>query len=250
MQAPLPPTDLKSFTESPLAAWTENAFGLDEEDGRLVRRKPIKFREGVAKLAEESGADKSMCAEKLQHLLALGNSLKNEMGEPIFAFRLHQFLAAGGTLYTTLESADKRYFTLEGQHYAPGDSGERLLFPLVFCRECGQEYYMVSWAGGEAGNITPRLPFLTSDEDDDADARRGYLALNASEDGALWSDAHAEGLPDFWYEPRSERLKRDYRKHVPQLLKVRPDGEVGADDGTEVWFERVQEAIATEQCRT
>jgi len=237
IEAPLPPTGLRSFIESPLAAWTENAFGLDEEDGRLVRRKPIKFREGVAKLAEDSGADKSMCAEKLQHLLALGNSLKNEMGEPVFAFRLHQFLAAGGTLYSTLEGADKRYLTLEGQHYAPGDGGERLLFPLVFCRECGQEYYMVSWAGGEAGTITPRLPFLTSDEDDDADARRGYVALNASEDGALWSDAHAETLPDFWYEARSERLKKDYRKHVPQLLKVQANGEVGSDDGTEVWFE-------------
>jgi very-short-patch-repair endonuclease len=236
VEAPLPPTDLKSFIESPLAAWTENVFGLDEEDGRLVRRKPIKFREGVAKLAEESGANESLCAEKLQHLLALGNGLKNEMGEPVFAFRLHQFLAAGGTLYATLES-EKRYFTLEGQHYAPGDDGERLLFPLVFCRECGQEYYLVSWAGGEAGTITPRLPFLTSDEDDEADARRGYLAINVSEDGPLWSDAHAEGLPDFWYEARSERLKKDYRKHVPQLLKVQADGTVGVDDGTEVWFE-------------
>src|SRR5262249_36260618 len=91
VEAPLPPADLKSFVASPFAAWTENAFGLDEEDGRLVRRKPIKFWEGVAKLSEESGVDKSVCAHKLQQLLALGNSLKNEMGEPVFAFRLHQF---------------------------------------------------------------------------------------------------------------------------------------------------------------
>lgn len=237
VQAPLPPTDLKSFTESPLAAWTEGAFGLDEEDGRLVRRKPIKFQEGVGTLSEQSGADETTCADKLRHLLALGNSLKNEMGEPLFAFRLHQFLAAGGTLYSTLESADKRYLTLEGQHYAPGDSGERLLFPLVFCRECGQEYYMVSWASGEAGNVTPRLPFLTSEDDDAPETRRGYLALNAAEDGALWTEAHSDDLPDFWYESQTERLKRDYRQHVPQLLRVAADGKVGGEDASEVWFQ-------------
>ncbi len=161
-----------------------------------------------SKLAEQCSVDEATCTDKLRQLLASGNALRNDMAEPVFAFRLHQFLAAGGTLYATLESADKRYLTLEGQHYAPGDGGERLLFPLVFCRECGQEYYMVSWAGGEAGSITPRLPFLTSDEDDAADSRRGYLALNESEDGPLWTDDHAQDLPDFWYEARSERLKR------------------------------------------
>ena len=175
----MPSQDLNTFIQSPLAAWTENAFGLDEEDGRLVRRKPISFREGVRQLAEQCSVDEPTCTDKLRQLLASGNALRNDMAEPVFAFRLHQFLAAGGTVYATLESADKRYLTLEGQHYAPGDGGERLLFPLVFCRECGQEYYMVSWAGGEGGSVTPRLPFLTSDEDDAADSRRGYVALNA-----------------------------------------------------------------------
>ena len=238
VEAPLPSQDLNTFIQSPLAAWTENAFGLDEEDGLLVRRKPISFREGVRQLAEQCSLDEPTCTDKLRQLLASGNALRNDMAEPVFAFRLHQFLAAGGTVYATLESADKRYLTLEGQHYAPGDGGERLLFPLVFCRECGQEYYMVSWAGGEAGSITPRLPFLTSDEDDAADSRRGYVALNVSEDGPLWTEDQAQDLPDFWYESRSERLKRDYRQHVPQLLKVAANGKAGSDDGIEGWFEQ------------
>jgi superfamily II DNA/RNA helicase len=231
-------TDLKSFVESPFAAWTENVFGLDEEDGRFVRRKPITFREGAQQLSQQSGLDESTCAAKLKDVLATGNMLRNEMGEPVFAFRLHQFLAAGGTVYATLQSADERYLTLEGQHYAPGDSGERLLFPLVFCRECGQEYYMVSWVGGEAGSLSPRLPFLTaSDDDDNADAKRGYVALNAADEGPLWTEAHADDLPDFWYEPRSGRLKREYGEHVPRMLKVEADGKVAAE-GTEVWFEQ------------
>src|SRR5215469_2456789 len=232
------PQDLSSFLKSPLAAWTENIFGLDEEDGRLVRRKPITFHEGVQQLSQQSGLDQSSCAAKLREVLANGNKLRNEMGEPNFAFRLHQFLAAGGTVYATLESAHKRYLTLEGQHYAPGDGGERLLYPLVFCRECGQEYYMVSWVGGEAGTLFPRLPFLTaSDDDDNADAKRGYVALNATEEGPLWTEAHVDDLPDFWYEPRSGRLKREYGHHVPKTLKVEAKGKVGSE-GTEVWFEQ------------
>ena len=233
------PQDLSSFLRSPLAAWTENVFGLDEEDGRLVRRKPITFREGAQQLSQESGLDESICAAKLREVLAAGNKLRNEMGEPNFAFRLHQFLAAGGTVYATLESAVKRYLTLEGQHYAPGDGGERLLYPLVFCRECGQEYYMVSWVGGEAGSLSPRLPFLTaSDDDERVDARRGYVALNATEDGhPLWTETHAEDVPDFWYEARSDRLKREYRDHIPRMLRVEANGKVGTE-GTEVWFEQ------------
>lgn len=237
VEAPVPSEDFISFTNSSLAAWMENSFGLDEEDGRLVRRKPIRFRDGARQLSEQSGMDEQTCANRLRELLALGNKLRNDMGEPVFAFRLHQFLAAGGTLYTTVENADQRYLTLEGQHYAPSEGGERLLFPLVFCRECGQEYYMVSWAGGEGGTITPRLPFLTSDEDDNANTRRGYVALNATEDGPLWTEAHAEDLPDFWYEARTERLKREYRPYVPQLLKVAANGQIGGTSATEVWFE-------------
>lgn len=238
VETPIPSSDLNSFIGSSLAAWTENCFGLDEENGRLVRRKPMTFRQGVRELSKESRLDEPTCSAKLRELLAVGNRLRNDTGEPVFAFRLHQFLAAGGTLYATLESAEKRYLTLEGQHYAPGDGGERLLFPLVFCRECGQEYYMVSWAGGEGGSISPRLPFLTAEDDEDADTRRGYLALNAADGGPLWTEAHAEDLPDFWYESRTERLKRDYRQHVPQLLRIAPDGKVGGTDATEAWFEQ------------
>src|SRR5262249_8746158 len=85
-QAPVP-QEIASFVQSPFAAWTENTFGLDEEDGRLVRRKPITFREGAQRLSEQSGLEESTCAAKLTELLATGNKLRNDMGEPIFAFR-------------------------------------------------------------------------------------------------------------------------------------------------------------------
>ena len=74
------PQDLKTFAQSPLAAWTENAFGLDEEDGRLIRRKPITFREGARQLSQQSGEAEFPCTGKLLEILASGNKLRNDMG--------------------------------------------------------------------------------------------------------------------------------------------------------------------------
>jgi hypothetical protein len=103
IEEPLPAADIPAFTRSPLAAWVESTFGLDDEDGQLVRKKPIRFVEGVTALSEASGLPRASCEEKLRAVLALGNRLRNENGEPVFAFRLHRFLAAGGTVYATLQ---------------------------------------------------------------------------------------------------------------------------------------------------
>jgi len=135
LEASLPEETTPAFMHYPLAAWVENTFGLDEEDGRLVRRKPIKFGEGVERLISDSGLPQHVCSTRLRDVLEMGNRLPG-FGQPLFPFRLHQFLAAGGTVYATMESG-KRYLTLEGQHYAPVQGGEMLLYPLVFCRDCG-----------------------------------------------------------------------------------------------------------------
>ena len=43
----------RRFAVHPLAAWVENTFGIDLQDGRLVRRMPIKFKEGVEQLTKQ-----------------------------------------------------------------------------------------------------------------------------------------------------------------------------------------------------
>ena len=68
-----------------------------------------------------------------------------ETGFPAFAFRLHQFISRGDTAYATVEPEAERYVTVQGQRYVPGDRGASCS-PLVFCRECGQEYYCVRTA--------------------------------------------------------------------------------------------------------
>lgn len=57
------------------------------------------------------------------------------MTMPRIAFRLHQFLSKGDTVYASLK--EKPGLTLQGQQLVPDDWEKVLL--LVFCRECGQE---------------------------------------------------------------------------------------------------------------
>lgn len=230
------PTDFSGFAHHPLAAWAENTFGLAENNGWLVRRTPITFEEGVKKLCEGSGLPEEICRSKLQEVLNVGNKLRNDSDEPLFAFRFHQFLAAGGTVYATLEASSRCQLSLEGQYYAAGGDGDRLLFPLVFCRECGQEYYMVSWRQDATGKLIPRTPIFYA-EDDDIKTVPGYAALD--EDN-LWSDSRLDDLPDHWWETgKTDRIKKDYRPHVPQRLIVLPDGETSTDNsaGTAAWFQ-------------
>jgi Helicase conserved C-terminal domain len=196
-------------------------------------RKSLPCRlEGARQLAEESGIPLDTCTIRLREMLEMGNRLPG-FGQPLFPFRLHQFLAAGGTVYASLERAE-RYLSLEGQHYAPEKNGEKLLYPLVFCRDCGQEYYMVSWRGGESGGLSPRLPFLTAPDDEGESTRPGYVAID---DGLLWTKEQEDDLPDYWYEPSGSRIKKDYRQHIPVQLKVGIDGVLGQDRGESVWFE-------------
>src|SRR5205814_9620654 len=114
------PSELTLFVQRPFAGWVEEVFGLEEKEGHLVKRVPITFQEGVRKLSAAIDLPEVACSQRLQRILSVGNTLRNEDGEPLFAFRLHQFLAAGGTVYSTLESPANRQLSLEGQYYAPG----------------------------------------------------------------------------------------------------------------------------------
>jgi hypothetical protein len=236
------PKNMSEFVASPLAAWMERCFGLAEEDGRLVRKSPITYVEGIQALSKASALPLETCNQKLKAMLEAGNLFKNESGEPLFAFRLHQFLAAGGTVYATLDPPAKRKMSLEGQYYAGGDDGEQLLYPLVFCRECGQDYYMANLREGLSHYLTPRTPIFSA-EDEDQNVIPGYAALNRDldDDADLWDAARESELPDHWWEQRKTgpRIKRDFKPHVPRALVVRGNGEAGekGTDGVKVWFQ-------------
>ncbi len=231
VQAPTPST-LTEFVKDGLASWMENAFGLAEEDGRLIRKPPITYVQGLDALSNVSGLSQEVCNAKLKAMLEVGNNLRNDSGEPLYAFRLHQFLAAGGTVYATLEPPSERRLSLEGQYYAGDENGDKLLYPLVFCRECGQEYYMVDLRDDLSQHLTPRTPVFYAAEDEEASVVPGYAALNRDFENQtdLWDQNRESDLPDHWWEQRKAgpRIKRDFKPHIPRAFMVRANGEAAA----------------------
>lgn len=208
------------FACHPLAACVEAEFGLvEEEDGHLRCGQPITLVEGARRLAARTGLPQLLCEERLRAIFRLGTRVKNPRGNPAFAFKLHQFVSQGGSVYATLEPVSDRFLTLEGQVYAePKDGQRRFLYPLVFCRECGQDYYLVT--RGRNG-LEPRAAMTTEHADGD-----GYLALD---DGEIWSTDDEVYLPDNWYKQSRSgpRLKAEYEHFVPQRLHLHHDGTLG-----------------------
>lgn len=207
------PNDLASLRRHPLMRWLEYEVGIEREaDGLLKRRVPRPLSEVAGRLSEITGADVAQCEPILRELLSLGSTLHNEGGTRAVAFKLHQFVAQGRTLYATLESQEAREFSLEGQLQA----GEGKLFlPVKFCRQCGQDYYHAVKSADRF------LPHPVGAEPDEEDAEAGYLMLASEEED--WSP---EQLPEDWFNANG-RLKPTWKKRVPQEVWVRPDGSFG-----------------------
>jgi superfamily II DNA or RNA helicase len=225
----------ESLRLNPLAGWIEATFGLRAEAGRLRRREPISLMEGARRLADITGLDVQSCALRLRQLFQQGSRVHSADGVPGFAFKLHQFFAQGGAVHATVELAPERFLTLEGQHYAPDEKGTRLLFPLVFCRACGQEYYLSTY-DEHAQAVLPRPSFAR--DDGSAETGDGYLMLDSDD---CWPDEYTELLPENWLKElkRGTEIKSDYSRFRPRRLFVRPEGSLAgaaAPGALRCWF--------------
>jgi DNA-binding NarL/FixJ family response regulator len=237
LEADLPAAlDWQSFQRHPLAFWIEQTFSLRaDQEGTLRRAEPRTLRQGAQALAEQTGVPAGRCETQLRRFFDLGSAVRDPDGKPGFAFKLHQFFSQGSAVYSTIELPATRHLTLEGQRYIAGPRGERLLFPLVFCRECGQHYALCAY-DPEAQTVTPRQP-MSRGEDVTEPALAGYLLADAE----AWSEESEELLPDTWFNlTRSGRtIKKEFRPFVPRRLMVRADGslsELPADDAVTSWF--------------
>ena len=220
------PRDLPAMRRHPLMRWLEYELGIMREaDGSLKRRLPRPLSEVARQLSEATGADPEQCARALRELLVRGGTLLNEGGTRAVAFKLHQFVSQGRTLYATLERRDAREFSLEGQVQA----GEgRIFLPVKFCRQCGQDYYHAVKGEGRF------LPHPVGAEPEEEGAEAGYLML-APEEGD-WSH---EQLPEDWFNSNG-RLKPTWKKRVPQAVWVRPDGSLSFNpqaDARKMWWQ-------------
>jgi len=236
------PTIHAEFLRDPLAIWVESTLGLTEEAGsqRLVRARPRSLRgeEGAGlELSRVTGLPADRCLAALQECLLAGFRCQHpETDAPVFAFRVHQFLTAGDTAYATLEPEDHRTILVRGQRSDPTDP-KKLLLPLVFCRECGQEYYCVrrvpAGGTGPASYLPRDLSLHVEDEDDEP----GFLYVSQEDPWPEDPVQAEERLPEEWFEQRNgtRRLRSNYREDLPRSIHVGTDcREVGT--GTPAWF--------------
>ena len=230
------PRDADAFVRHPMATWIECELGVEtHRSGKLQRRPAVSRQTAAKRLAQMSGLDADEAKRHLTRWLDRGSELHLEAGDPVFAFRLHQFLTGGDTVYATLEHPAVRRLTLKAQRFArPGEPGDAVapLYPLLFCRECGQEYYEVllnegfGAAGSDAtdpGGLEPWTEGATA-------GRRGYALVDSEN---IWGEGRSDELPDHWFDAKRRRLKPEYRGEAP--LRIR---DVGPERGREytVWF--------------
>jgi ATP-dependent helicase YprA (DUF1998 family) len=225
------PTDYEAFVSHPLSVWIENTFGLHERDGRLTRREPISIRSAADALSQQVDVDPATCEGVIQNWLLAGydGEPNAETGYAPFAFRLHQFISPGDTVYATVEPEDVRHITLNGQRYVPGDR-DKVLFPLCFCRECGQEYYTVRITTNEDEQRRV-MPRDFSDRLADEDSEAGYLYIGSHKPWPDDLDDIIDGghLPDDWLEERNGtmRVRSHRRRKLPRHVRVLTSGEEG-----------------------
>lgn len=228
--------EFEGLRRHPLASWIETAFGLATEPGtgRLVRRRPTTVDAAAAQLATQTGLPVETCATALRAVLLAGSRAKNPVsGRPLFAFRLHQFLTKGGSVYVSLESEAERYITSTYQQRVPNHD-DKVLLPLGFCRECGQEYVIVrKRSAGGREFFTSRL-----EEDDTKRPQDGYLYVSSTYPWPHLSPE--ERLPDHWLEPApggGEEVLKNKKKYLPQQVFVNPSGDiVDSGEGLEAWY--------------
>ena len=210
-------------------------MGLEERDGKLLRiSRPLTVQQASHLLAKDSGLDEERCRTYLARFLLAAHRTRNERDQPFFAFRLHQFISGAWNVWSTLEAPDERYLTLHGQQFKPGDR-QRPLYPLCFCRVCGQEYFPV-WAqiaNRQPQRFAPRDLFERSHEEEDI--LHGFLMPDPS--GMFDPADTATRYPEEWLEFRGEdvRLKPHYRKYRPLEAPVDTMGDV-ATGGLPAWF--------------
>ncbi len=207
------PTAYQAFARSPLAGWLEDRLGLrrEAEGGRLLRGRPrpIVGERGIAReLGRLTGVEENTCERVIRDWLLAGYNCEEhpESYTRPFAFRLHQFISPGDSVYASLEEPGERHLSLSGQQFVPGSNKGKVLLPLAFCRECGAEYYTV-WkhTDPDSGRVKFKPREISDRHNSDEDGIAGFLYRDPNR---LWPDDPDERisrLPEDWFETDSSQ---------------------------------------------
>lgn len=223
-----------ALRKHPVAVWLENRIALDQRDGRLIRRTPMGIDDVVQALARDSGASEASCRPVLEATLqwvSAVNRLIQERGSryTFLPFKLHQFIAQTGSVYTTLDQGEGRFITLEPGIYKHDDK-RTPIFANVFSRATGHPFICVSLANGQ---LAPRE--FRSAGDGDEPGTDGYLIVGDS----VWDPAQdLDYLPEAWVRTRANGEKApDSKKRAsfPRKLYFDAHGNCSETEPMKYW---------------
>ena len=220
-----------AFVSNPLASWIETNFGLttESDSSRLRRARPRAVAGPLGAgttLAELTGAAVVDCEAAIRRLLEFGASVRNPVtGLPAFAFRLHQFVTRGDTVWASLESPDSWHVTLRGQQFVPGDRS-RLLLPLCFCKDCGHHFFRVDRVTEGDGHLYRARTRFEKTKVEDVES--GYL-FQPEDPARAWPDdslAAFDRLPPDWIDTSgaAPKLRRNRKDDCPELVEIDSSG--------------------------
>ena len=204
--------NVEILKKHPVAIWLENSVALEEREGALIRRKPLRIGTVVAELSKDSGQPEQLCRPVLAGLLEWISKVNKKLQEggqryTILPFRLHQFISQTGSVYTTLDQDENRFITLEPGIYKQDESDKKPIFPNVFSRASGQAFICVSRINDR---LEPR-EFRESAEDEDGDTTDGYLLVGDD----IWDPVESlEYLPEAWVRHTKQGLVPDSKKKI------------------------------------
>lgn len=233
----------EEFINDVLASWIESTLGVqrDSDGCRLVRCEPMPIRgpDSVTKrLLELTGESQDICESAIRDVLLCARNFKDERGRSFFSFKLHQFISKGESVYASPEPEDKRYITLQAQQFVPGSNRKKVLLPLAFCRECGQEYYVVRRCTDDKGNVRYIPRELSDMQANDEDAEPGFLFISTMCPWPSEPEKIIDRLPDSWLDDvgGNLRIKKAKKKHLPNPIYISPDGTEDSGNLQACWF--------------
>ena len=218
----------------PVAIWLESCIALEVLDRKFARRTPMGFNKVVAALSEYSGATNDRCRSVLVATLQWVSTVNQRIQErgsryTLLPFKLHQFIAQTGSVYTTLDQGEERFITLEPGIYKHDDK-EKPIFANVFSRSTGHAFICVSLANGQ---LIPR-EFRSSGEDDN-ETTDGYLIIGDD----IWNpDQDLDYLPGAWVRTRASGEKvpdSKKRTYFPRKLYFDENGDFSESEMKRYW---------------
>lgn len=219
------------FEQHAVANWIEEQIALEPKEGVLIRRKPCTLQNIGEQLAAAAEVEYEIAQKHLQKLLQWANILNSDPDKQknYLPYRIHQFIAQTGSVYSTLGDQRSRNLFLDAGLYI--ENKETKLYPLVFSRASGHEYYCVKLNKNDAKLIPREFNDIAVDDEEEDSSVEGYIFIQHEEDEELIWDKERDvsELPETWFTPPrkdgTRKLKSEREIRLPKEIYFNKQGD-------------------------